>query len=264
MMMALVVVAIAGLVGCSKPDEIQISTNNLWFGLEAGEQTLEIKANCEWTVTKNDEVDWYTISTMSGKKDATLTITVKALENGDYRGSSFVIMSPGGHVHRTIFISQNKLDFDGMINKVFGVMSVEHWNTDYYGQMIEDSYKHREYDPYDTTTGYWFYFLEDGKGVQRDHHRDTVVYYAFTYEYNPIEQILHIAFETVTDAPESYDPQLLTASDSLCRIFHEYKPNWWELFDMRKVSTIIPGEKSFIKNVATKKRKGQNGIFDMD
>lgn len=259
-MLALMAVAVMGLVGCMKTYEISLSSQDLWFGLDAGEQTLNITANCKWTVTKNDDAEWYTFSTTSGKNDGTLTITVDALEDADFRGSSFVISSPGGHVSRTVFISQNKLDFEGLVNKVFGVMSVEHWNTDYYGQIIEDTYKHKEFNPYDTTMGYQMYFLENGIGVQRDRHGDGAVYYAFTYEYNPVEQILHIEFETVSGSPESYDPQVLTASDSLYRFIHEYKPDWWERADMRKIGKINPSEKAIIRNVATK-RKGDEPVF---
>lgn len=256
-------IVMAGLTCCTKTYKIQVSTNNLWFGVEAGTQTIDITANCEWTIIRNDDADWYTINTLSGKKDATLTITVEAMDDVDYRGSYFVINSPGSHVRRTIFVTQNKLDFDGMVNKVFGVMSLEHWNTDYFGQIIEDSYKHYEFDPYDTTMGYLMYFLEDGQGVQRDRHNDTAVYYRFAYNYNPADQILHIEFETVTDAPESYDTQVLTASDSLYRFIHEYKPNWWERADMRKVGTINSEEKSLLMR-ATKNRKGRNGLFNIE
>ena len=128
-MAALLFMAAIGFTGCVKTYEIQVPTNNLWFGVDAESQTFEFTANCEWTITKNDDADWYTISQMSGKNDATLTITVEAMENSDFRGASFVINSPGGHVYRTVFVSQNKLDFDGLYNKVFGVTSVEHWNT---------------------------------------------------------------------------------------------------------------------------------------
>ena len=260
LMMALLVVTAVTFVGCVKEYTMLVSTQNLWFGLDAGTQELKLTANCKWTISKNDDADWYTISTMSGKNDATITVTVEAMEDGDFRGSSFVILSPGGHVYRTIFVSQNKLDFDGLMNKVFGVTSLEHWNTDFYDQIIEDSYKHKEFDPYDTATGYTMYFLENGIGVQMDHHNDTAVYYSFQYEYNPINQILHIEFETVDNAPEDYDPQVLTASDSLFRFIHEYKEHWWERADMRKIGTIIPQERDFIKSVATK-RKGGEPIF---
>ena len=255
MMLALMVVAFAGLVSCSKIYKIQVSTQDLRFNLEASSQTIEITANCKWTVTKNEDADWYTISAMSGEKDGTLTVTVNALEDGDYRGASFVISSPGGHVCRTIFVSQSKLDFDGMVNKIFGVMELEHWNTDYYGQIIEDSYKHYEFDPYDTATGYQMYFFDNGHGVQRDHHNDTAVFYSFSYEYDPVNQILHIEFVTTGDEPESYDPQVLTASDSLYRFIHEYKPNFWERADMRKVGVYNPEEGVRLRGMATKRKK---------
>lgn len=260
---ALLLIVMAGLTGCGKVHSLRVSTNDLWFGTEAETQTLEITANCKWTVMKNDDADWYSIDMMSGKNNATITITVDAMEDMDYRGSKFVISSPNGHIRRTVFITQNKVDFDGMVNKIFGVMELEHWNTDYFGQIIEDSYKHYEYDPYDTTTGYLMYFFEDGQGLQRDRHRDTAVYYAFTYEYNPAEQILHIEFETVTDAPESYDPQVLTASDSLYRFIHEYKTDWWERADMRKVGVYTPQEEAKLRQIVARRKEG-GPIFKMD
>lgn len=261
-MMALCAMTAMALVSCGKDYKIQLSSQNLWFGLGAETQTIKITSNCKWTITRNDNANWYTINTMSGEKDAILSIEVEDFD-GDYRGSSFVIVSPGGHVRRTVFVSQNKLDFDGMVNKIFGVMSVEHWNTDYYGQIIEDSYKHYEFNPYDTTTGYLMYFLENGQGVQRDHHNDTAVYYAFTYEYNPIDQILHIEFETTGDEPESYDPQVLTASDSLYRFIHEYKTDFWERADMRKIGEYTPQEEAKLRQIVTKRKEG-GPIFKMD
>ena len=194
---------------------------------------------------------------MEGSKDDSITISVEKLTDADFRGASFVIASPGGHVRHTIFVSQNKLDFDGMVNKVFGVMNVEHWNTDFYGMIIEDSYKEGIFNPYDTTTGYLMYFLEDGKGLQRDHHTDTVAWWAFDYEFDVVNQVLHVSFETVDGAPESYSPDVLTASDSLYRIFHQYKPNFWERADMRKIGTVITDEKLDMIKKTAKRKKGE-------
>ena len=261
LLLTLCVMTAMALVSCLKEDKVQVSTQNLWFGLGSETQTVKITANCNWTITKNDDADWYTIDMMSGKNDAILTVDVEAFD-GDYRGSSFVINSPGGHVRRTVFVSQNKLDFDGMVNKIFSVMELEHWNTDYYGQIIEDSYKHYEFDPYDTTVGYQMYFFANGHGVQRDNHNDTAVFYSFSYDYNPVDQILHIEFVTTGDEPESYDPQVLTASDSLYRFIHEYKPNFWERADMRKIGTFNPEGKADLRLKAIKRKKGE-GIFGL-
>ena len=105
------------------------------------------------------------------------------------------------------------------------------------------------------------YFLEDGVGYQRDHHGDTVAWWPFDYEFDADSCILHIQFQLVDGGLESYDPEVLCASDSLYRFFHEYKPNWFERADMRKVGTITPEEKSLLLMRAAKNRKGGNGIF---
>lgn len=255
----LFVLSLFGLSSCVKDYSIMVSSQDLRFGLEAESQTIIVNANCKWKITKNDNADWYTISPMSGRaKDSIITVTVNDYPDGDFRGSSFVISSPGGHVHRTVFVSQNKVDFYSMVNKVYGLMNREKWYTDFYDQMIEESYKLIEFDPYDTAVGYQMYFLEDGKGVQHDHPHE--LYFEFTYDYDPIEQILHIDFETVSDTLESYDVEVLTASDTLYRFFHEYQPHKFERGDMRKIMDFNPAEKATLLQKA-QKRKGGEGIF---
>ena len=260
---ALAVVAMAFATSCTPEHDLTVSTYDLLFSEEEQTLTIDVSANCKWTVGLSDDEDWYTVTPMSGKNNGVITVSVKPMTDTDYRGTFIVVRSPGSHIRRTIFISQSKLDFSGMMNKVFGVTSVEHWNTDFFGQMVEDSYKHFEYNPYDTTTGYTMYFLADGTGVQMDHQKDTAVYYVFNYEYDPINQILHIEFETIDDAPENYDPQVLTASDSLFRFMHEYKDHWWERADMRKIGIIHPDAKDVFKHKAIK-RKGGESIFMED
>ena len=262
---ALFVAALVGLTGCpAKEYHILVSTQDLRFGLEPGSDTLIISADCKWTITKNGDADWYSLSTMSGNaNDSIVIVTVNDYSNGDYRGASFVVNSPGGHVYRTIFVSQNKMDFYGMINKVYGVKRVEHWNTDFFGMMIEDTYQDESYNPYDTTTGYLMYFLEDGIGYQRDHHTDTVAWWGFNYEFDADSCILHIQFHLADGGLEPYNPEVLCASDSLYRILHEWKANFWERAEMRKVATIIPGSKDEMRKKASKRKVGQP-IFMMD
>lgn len=258
---ALFVVAMM-TTGCKPKDSVMVSSQNLWFGLEAGSLTIDVTANCEWTVTQNDDADWYTISPMSGKKDGTITVTVEAYPDGDYRGSSFVVTSPGDHIRRTVFVMQNKLNFDGIINKVFAVTELEHWNTDYFGQIIEDSYHHYSFNPFDTTQGYQMFFYADGTGLQRDRHGDHAVWYDFKYDYDPLNRILHVEFETVEEAaPESYNAQVLCASDSLYRIFHEYKTYFWERADHRKIGTIAPGDRERLMKNITVRKKEARGIY---
>ena len=245
-----------------KKETITLSNYELWFPTEAGSKTLEINSNCKWTVSIDDGADWYTVDPMTGEHGGSLTVSVQSYEGSDYRNSSFTLTSEHGWFTTKVHLSQNQLEFDEIINMVFGVSKVEHWNTDFFGQMIEDSYKHKEYDPFDTTQGYMMYFFDNGRGVQRDHHKDSVVYYAFDYDYDAANRNLHIEFETVSDTlVESYDASVLTASEELFRFIHEYKPNWWERVDMCKIGMVTPGEKSLLMR-AIKKRKGQIGIFE--
>lgn len=241
-------------------ETIELSKYELWFPKEAETKTIAVGANCNWTVSIDDDANWYTVSPMSGEHGGDLAISVQPYEGEDYRSSSFTLTSEHGLKTAKVYLSQNKLEFDEIFNMIFSVSELEHWNTDYFGQMIEDSYHDYEFNPYDTTQGYMMYFFEDGYGVQRDHHNDSVVYYAFNYVYDAEIRNLHIDFVTVTDSLESYDVSVLTASEELFRFIHEYKPNWWERANMLKVGTIDPTEKSLLMRVA-KKRKGNEGIF---
>lgn len=256
LMMALVMIS---LTGCVKEDSIIVSSQDLRFGLDAESQTFVVKANCKWMIFKNDDADWYTISPMSGKaKDSIVTVTVNDYNNGDFRGAWFTVSSRGGHIRRSILVSQNKLDFYGMVNKVYGVFSLEQWKTDYYGQIIDDEYDYWEYNPYDTTQGHLMYFLEDGVGYQRNRALyDHAIWFPFDYEFDADSSILHIVFHLANDSIEPYDPEVLCASDSLYRIYHEYKPHWFERADMRKIGTITSGEKAFLQQKFAKRKKGQ-------
>jgi len=245
---------------CEPDYSIIVSSQDLRFGLGAESQTFIVKANCKWTITKNDNADWYTISPMSGRaKDSIVTVTVNDYSEGDFRGSWFTVSSPGGHVYRRVLVSQNKHDVYSMVNKVYGLTYLEHWNTDYYGQIIEDGYEEYEYDPYDTTRGQRMYFFENGQGIQRRVRAsvDTVIYYAFEYEYDSDSNIFHIVFHLEDGSLEPYDAEVLCASDSLYRVFHEYMPHWFERADMRRVGTILPGEKAILQQKLAKRKKGE-------
>lgn len=246
-----------------KKEIIELSDYDLWFPKESQTKAIELSANCKWTVSIDDGADWYTVSPMSGEHGTSLSVMVQPYEDTEFRSSSFTITSEHGWCAVTVRLSQNKLEFDEIFNMVFGVSKFERWNTDYFGQMIEDSYKSRLFNPYDTTTGYMMYFFEDGHGVQRDHHDASAVYYPFTYNYDVANRSLYIEFDVDSDSVENYNVSVLTASEELFRFVHEYKPNFWERADMRKVGTITPGEKSLLMR-ASKNRKGHNGVFTID
>lgn len=261
--LALFALASLSLVSCKK-ESITLSMHQLWFPSEASVQDITITANCNWTISIDDDADWYTIDPMAGKNDATLHVTVLPLEENNSRSSSFTVTSAKGHMQVQVRVSQNTnepTELQSICNMIFGVSSGAHWNTDYYGEIVEDSYIPFEFNPNDTTRGYFFYFLEDGSGVQKDCHADSTVYYLYTYEFDPFNRILRIEFETVSDTvSEVYNAPVLCATEEVFRIMHEYKPKYWERFDMKKIGTITPQQKAVMKRKA-KKRDGHEPIL---
>lgn len=256
----LLLVVVAALSGCRKKDNIWVSTQDLYFGLNSTTQILVVRANCGWTITQNDPVDWYTLSTTSGGvNDSIVVVTVSDYFGGNHRHASFTITSARGQVRLTIVVSQNKLEAYSMVNKVYGVTERERWVTDFNNQIIEDEYRKYQYDPYDTTTGYLLFFQEDSVGIQRDHHTDTVAWWPFKYWLVPDSLVLHIIYET-TLGPEIYAPNVLVAKDSLFRFFHEYKPHYFEHVDMRRVGTIHPDDKSLMRQKMSR-RKERGPLF---
>ena len=265
--LALFAIAILTLMGCHKEDEnITVSRDTLWFSTEANSQTIEITTDCSWSIEMNGDAQWFTVSPMSGEKSPNgtpLTISVQEFEGSDYRSASFTIKSPKGKGNVTVNLSQNIVEFTNIINTIYGVRKVEHWNTDYAGNMIEDSYINVSFDPLDQTTGFTMYFAEDGLGAQEDRYHDSTVFYPFHYNYDPETRNLHIEFELIDSTQtEVYNASVLTATEGMFRFQHEYKPNFWECAEMTKIGTINPNAKDILMR-ATTKRKGNGPIFNL-
>ena len=248
-----------------KKDSIEVTSNNLWFDADGGTQTIEIIANCNWNITKNDDVDWLTVtptSSKDGQNVVTITVTPLSVEDEGYRRSSITVLSPRGGAQVVVLISQGQVEFNSIYNLVFGLKKEEQWKTDFYGVMIEDEYNSWEFDPYDTTTGFMMYFFENGVGVQVDcYHQDTAVYYMFDYTYNIGQRKLEYTFEKVDGTTEHYNTTIITATPELFRFEQEYEPHYWERSDMKKIGTIDPGKKASVLTRAMKQRKESGPIF---
>lgn len=278
--------AILCLFGC-KREKITLSMYEIWCPEEASVHDIQLTANCDWTISIDDDADWYTIRrshdttiytehgsmtyavidsthvVTSGSGSMSLAVVVESLEGVSTRSSSFTITSAKGKAQVQVRITQNTIEpveLTSISNLVFGVSNVAHWNTDYYGEVIEDSYKYKEYNPADTATGYMMFFFGDGTGVQKDSHSsDSSVYYLFTYDFDATNHNLHLEFEAI-DTVEVYDAPVLTATLEVFRFMHEYKPNFWERADMKKIGTITVRQESLMKREA-KKRKSGGGVF---
>lgn len=265
--LALFAIVITSLTGCVRDENIMVSHDTLWFSEEASSQTIEITTDCSWSIEMNGDASWLSVSPMSGKKSpngTTLTVSVSEYEGDGYRPTSFTIKSSRGKAEVTVNVSQNVVEFSSIINTIYGMTKEERWNTDFYGNVIADSYKEWSFNPHDTTTGFTMYFAEDGFGVQEDRYNTPHVYYTFHYNYDNVTRILHIEFDLVdTTQTEIYDERVLTATERKFRFEQEYKPDFWERTEMTKIGTIDSQTKNIIDR-AVAKRKENGPLFNLD
>lgn len=265
--LALFAIVITSLTGCVRDENIMVSHDTLWFSEEASSQTIEITTDCSWSIEMNGDASWLSVSPMSGKKSpngTTLTVSVSEYEGDGYRPASFTIKSSRGKAEVTVNVSQNVVEFSSIINTIYGVTKEERWNTDFYGNVIADSYKEWSFNPHDTTIGFTMYFAEDGFGVQEDRYNTPHVYYTFHYNYDNVTRILHIEFDLVdTTQTEIYDERVLTATERKFRFEQEYKPDFWERTEMTKIGTIDSQTKNIIDR-AVAKRKENGPLFNLD
>lgn len=82
----LFVVALAmSFVGCRKPVEVSFDTTTQAIDAQGGSVEIVLKSNGDWTI--NPTAEWIAVSPMSGKGDATLTLTIEANTTGEDRST---------------------------------------------------------------------------------------------------------------------------------------------------------------------------------
>ena len=80
----LIVAAVALIVmGCQKTVEVSFENTTQEIDAQGGSIELALKSNGDWTIEPT--VEWMTINPMSGKGDATLTLTAEANTTGESR-----------------------------------------------------------------------------------------------------------------------------------------------------------------------------------
>ena len=88
---AMMLGAALGFVACTEQDEptnadpiVELSKSTVNFSLAEGSQTINVKANCKWTVEVNG-ADWVTIAPMEGKNNGSFTVAVAENTTGAVR-----------------------------------------------------------------------------------------------------------------------------------------------------------------------------------
>lgn len=87
-------------------NSLAVSNSSLTFDAAAGQQTVNVTANCDWKVTCS--ATWLTINPTSGNANATLTLS--AQENTTITQRDATITVTGGGFTRTISVTQRGAD----------------------------------------------------------------------------------------------------------------------------------------------------------
>lgn len=87
-------------------NSLAVSNSSLTFDAAAGQQTVNVTANCDWKVSCS--ASWLTINPMSGNANATLTLSAQENTTTTQREATITVM--GGGFTRTISVSQRSAD----------------------------------------------------------------------------------------------------------------------------------------------------------
>ncbi len=99
----MITVALAG--SCKEKDSITVSKTALEWTKDGGRKTVDITANCSWTITAPD---WVTVEPSSGS--GTANVTVRAEKNEELERTGTILIA-GGEAMAEIALTQAGVDF---------------------------------------------------------------------------------------------------------------------------------------------------------
>lgn len=253
---------------------IKVTENILSFFSDAETKTITVNSNCNWTLEKaNDEdytKDFYTVSASSGSVGSTnLDITVANNFTSTNNLGLIRLKSDSKNTETPVRVKQNGRNETNITSTVWGVYKYERWNTDYFNNVLDETYVVDEFNPSNfNSPGWTMYFLKNNQGEQSDRKYNETsgeleqIVYPFDYEYDSVTRLLHITFENEDpEVNEYYDTEVLTLNDSIFIIKDEYRDHFFEKASMRKVGYIEDNSKAQGPRKIGTKRHGQP-LFD--
>lgn len=253
----LLLIGAFSLSSCGKRVEIELSKNLLSFSSAGGVEFIQVTANCMWSISMDENVNWFSVTPTEGENDGLLAITVNNYSESSDREASFTINSSNGKRHKKVTIHQNEIEIKEITDCVWFLEFYERWNIDYYHNFIEDSYEYWSYSPTYDQTHFFLYFLADSTGYQIKTQNGDTVFFPYNYVYYPAGDSLYINFETVNDAPEDYHATIDALNDEVFIFHDEWKTNFFEKLNLMRLA--IQEQKSTLYINPNKVQKKQHG-----
>ena len=242
-------VLLAGILftACGHRQHLNVSKNQIVFSYAGGSDFFNVTADCPWIIVIDNIPDWLTIDPLASNDTATsLSVALTASPNETMidRNAAFAVISENGKINKIITVTQEKIDINPMLGKVWFLRFYERWNTDYWDNYIPESYRTWTYYSDYENEKFFFYFNDDDTGYQIYTQADDTVYYPFQFEYFPETDSLEIAFETTNNTVEDYHAIIHQLNNSDFSFSNGYVPkqptksfHYFEKLNMVNVST---------------------------
>ena len=213
---------------CGEKQHIVISKASMVYSYSGGNDVFRIEADCNWEVV--GAANWFTVNPTMGSKDGNVVVTVARNNSLQDRNATLYVVSENGKVKKSIDIIQTSADINVIINKVWFTLTDERWDTDYFNQVIPESYRSYSYYSNAGYENWFFYFLENNTGYQVRTYDGDTIYYPYNYTYYPDVDSLDISFEIEGDsvAREDYHTIVHQLDEENFVISHAYRPHQYE------------------------------------
>lgn len=229
----LIVMAFLALAGsfssCHDKQRVDVAKQQLVFSPQGGMDLISLSADCDWSIEFEGEHDWYSLNQTSGSHDAILVVEVQEHKSFYDRHGSFNVVSSDGKASKTVLITQSRYEINNLVEKAWFLRFYERWNTDFYNEYIEDSYRSWTFYSDQEYTNWYLYFANDSIGYQIRTKDGDTIYYPYDYIYYAEGDSLYINFETVSDTVvEDYHCKIYQLDDEMFVFSNEYRPHHFE------------------------------------
>lgn len=213
---------------CGNMQHIDISKASMTYPYSGGNDVFRIEADCNWEVV--GAANWFTVNPTMGSKDGNVVVTVARNNSMQDRYATLYVVSENGKVRKSIDIIQTSADISVIINKVWFTLTDERWDTDYFNEVIPESYRIYSYYSNEGYENWFFYFLENNSGYQVRTFNGDTIYYPYNYTYYPDVDSLDISFEIEGDSivREDYHTIVHQLDEENFVISHAYRPHQYE------------------------------------
>lgn len=226
---------------CCNRQHLEVSKSAITFSYAGGNDFFNVEADCDWTVEVDGSQSWLTVNPTEGSNNASVAVNARQNNGTHDRSTTLTVVSENGKVRRNVVVNQARVDISPVIGKVWFLRFYERWDSDYWNNVIPESYRSWTYYSDIEFENWYFYFYDDHTGYQVHTQQGDTIYHPYEYQYYPDGDSLYIAFENINSTQEDYHAIIHELTQSNFSFSDAY--DWHEF------------EKLNLVNVSTSKRK---------